>query len=674
MLEWEGERWLPEAADAVRVLSAEMITAAGSGHPGLPLGMAEVATVLWCYFLRHNPLNPDWVNRDRFVLSNGHGSAMLYALLHLSGYSLTVDDLRRFRQLNTKTPGHPEYGVTCGVEVTTGPLGQGVANAVGLALAERTLAASFNRPNFQIMDHFTYLFVGDGCLMEGVAYEAISLAGTQRLDKLIMFWDNNGISIDGEIEGWFDEDVAGRFRALHWRVLEVDGHNPEEIYRAIFTARNCRVGQPTLIACSTIIGRGTDYAGSCRIHGSPLGIDELAKLKMELDWHYPDWSVPRSVYDFWSARCGGSQLEREWHERFSAYADQYPQLATELIRRLHGRLPDDWYRVTEQLVTEAGDWSSSEATRQFSWMVLEHYQASLPELLGGSADLTSSNLTHTTSSLDITGANPAGNYLHYGVREFAMMAIMNGLALHGGFIPYAGTFLVFVEYGLAAVRMAAIMRLRVIYVLTHDSIGVGEDGPTHQPIEQTVMLRSIPNLEVWRPASGLETAVAWQTAITRSVGPTALLLSRQSIPYIDGLNVGVEQIARGGYVLWRGVSESVSEEIVVIATGSEVEPAYRAARILVEQHRLTVRVVSMPSMERFEQQEECYKQAVLPPALMRRVAVEAGSPISWYRYVTYPYGLIIGLEDFGLSAPAKQLFTYFGFTAEKIAQSILKWL
>ncbi len=730
MPSWQQKPWLPEAAHAVRVLAAEMITQAQSGHPGLPLGMAEVITVLWNYFLKYDAAASSWPDRDRLVLSNGHGSAMLYAVLHLSGFAVSIEDLQQFRQLRSHTPGHPEYGVTDGVEVTTGPLGQGVANAVGLALAERTLAATFNHAvdgtesgddgidnvastdaaaataslAAHPIDHFTYLLAGDGCLMEGVAYEALSLAGTQQLDKLILLWDANGISIDGQISGWFDEEVATRFQAMHWRVLEMDGHAPEQIYQALWQARFVSTGQPTLIICHTKIGWGSIYAGSNRVHGTPLTLEELVQLKADLGWSYPSWQVPATVYQFWRNNDGPAVRAR-WLQQFQDYQRQFPALAAELQRRWRGDLPSRWSQqvraVLEQAAAQVATGQQAKSTRHFSQQVLAQYQQCLPELLGGSADLTGSNLTATVHSVALSARQPAGNYLHYGVREFGMLAIMNGLALHGGFIPFGGTYLTFVGYGVAAIRMAALMGIRVIYLLTHDSIGVGEDGPTHQPVEQLTMLRAMPNLAVWRPASALETAVAWTRALERREGPTAILLSRQSVAPLPSEvarwqnESGVEVIADqlGGYLLWEGATPmTVSADttdatpaniitLIIIATGSELPVAYQAAKLIVaayvaKQRRLQLRVVSVPCLEFFQQQSVAYQESVLPGRYVYRVAIEAAVGLEWHQLVAtrQSAGLVINLQQFGYSAPAAQLFDYFGFTADKVAQTVINWL
>ncbi len=653
-----------ELANALRALAMDAVQQANSGHPGMPMGMADIATVLWRRHLRHNPANPRWVDRDRFVLSNGHGSMLLYALLHLTGYDLPIDELKRFRQLHSKTPGHPEYGVTPGVETTTGPLGQGVANAVGMALAEKLLAAEFNRPGLEIVDHHTYVFLGDGCLMEGISHEVCSLAGTLGLGKLICFYDDNGISIDGRVHGWFTDDTPARFRAYGWQVIaDVDGHAESAIEAAIRQAREDN-DRPTLICCKTVIGKGAPHkAGSHEAHGAPLGGAEVAAARAQLGWPHAPFEIPRSVYLAWDAGPQGARLEAEWHAKFRAYAMRYPAAAQEFLRRTRGELPGNWEAQQALLVQRAQAQTSAVATRKASQNVLEHFGPLLPELLGGSADLTGSNLTAWSGSKPVS-ASQAGNYVHYGVREFGMAAMANGIALHGGFIPYTGTFLTFSDYARNALRMAALMRLRAIFVFTHDSIGLGEDGPTHQPIEQAASLRIIPDMDVWRPCDSVETEVAWSAAIERRDGPTSLLLSRQNLPPQPHTPETIAGIRRGGYVLAEGNGAPVA---VIIATGSEVALALAAQQRLAT-NGLSVRVVSMPSTTVFDRQDEAYRRQVLPPGLPA-VAVEAGVSDFWRKYVGRDGGAV-GIDVFGESAPAAELFRHFGFTAEGVAAAV----
>ncbi|NLO80808.1 MAG: transketolase [Xanthomonadaceae bacterium] len=659
-----------ELANAIRALSMDAVQQANSGHPGAPMGMADIAEVLWNDFLRHNPANPAWFNRDRFVLSNGHGSMLIYALLHLSGYDLTIDDIKAFRQLHSKTPGHPEYGYTPGVETTTGPLGQGLANAVGMALAEKVLAAQFNRPGHEIVDHYTYVFLGDGCLMEGISHEACSLAGTFKLGKLICIYDDNGISIDGKVEGWFTDDTPARFEAYGWHVVRnVDGHDPEAVRRAIEEARAV-TDKPSLICCKTVIGYGApNAAGTHGVHGAPLGAEEIAAAREFLNWPYPPFEIPAEIYQAYDARARGRELEQEWQSRYQAYKAAYPELAAEFERRLNKELPAAWEELVQQAVREADRAAADVATRKASESALNVLGPHLPELIGGSADLTGSNNTWWKGSKAVSGEDAGGNYIHYGVREFGMSAIMNGLALHGGFIPYGGTFLVFSDYARNAVRMAALMKQRSIFVYTHDSIGLGEDGPTHQPIEHVASLRLIPNLSVWRPCDAVETLVAWQAAIERKDGPTALLLSRQNLPHQTRTEEQLQAIRRGGYVLRDCDGEP---EAILIATGSEVALAVAAAEELAGQG-CRVRVVSMPSTDTFEAQDQAYRDAVLPPQVEARVVIEAGSPDIWYKYVGFR-GRIIGIDRFGESAPAGELFKYFGFTAERVAATVRELL
>lgn len=654
-----------ELANAIRFLSIDAVQKANSGHPGMPMGMADIAQVLWGHTLKHNPNNPHWVNRDRFVLSNGHGSALLYSLLHLTGYDLSIQDLQNFRQLHSKTPGHPELGYTPGVETTTGPLGQGLANAVGMAIAERALAAQFNKSGFPIIDHFTYVFCGDGCLMEGISHEACSLAGTLGLGKLILFWDDNKISIDGDVHGWFTDDTAKRFEAYGWQVIRnVDGHDPKDIKQAITLARD-NYAQPTLICCRTTIGYGSpNKAGTASTHGSPLGEEEIKQTREALEWPYSAFEIPNNIYQAWNQKEKGEKFQKQWDGLFNQYQENYPELAAEFIRRTQQRLPNHWKNWSDHWITEVQANGKNMATRQASQVVLEKLMAELPELLGGSADLTGSNLTKTSLSSVLSLDHPNGNYLFYGVREFGMSAIMNGLATYGGFIPYGGTFLVFSDYSRNAIRMAAIMKQRVIHVLTHDSIGLGEDGPTHQPIEHLGSLRMIPNVDVWRPADDVETAVAWKLAIEKQTGPSCLALSRQTLPHLDRSPEALNNISKGGYV-FRLVN---TPALTLLATGSEVSLALSASLEL-EKLGILAQVVSMPCLDLFEKQEKSYQNQVLPPELPM-IIIEAGSPESWYRYVgqTGRKGNIIGLSTFGESAPANQLFEHFGFTVKNILE------
>ena len=655
-----------ELANAIRALSMDAVQKAKSGHPGAPMGMADIAEVLWNDFLRHNPANPAWANRDRFVLSNGHGSMLLYSLLHLSGYDLPMAEIKNFRQLHAKTPGHPEYGYAPGVETTTGPLGQGIANGVGMAIAERTLAAQFNRPGHEIIDHHTYVFLGDGCLMEGISHEVCSLAGTLGLGKLIAIYDDNGISIDGEVEGWFTDNTPMRFRAYNWHVIEnVDGHDAAAVQKALAEAKSV-TDKPTLICCKTVIGCGApNKQGKEVCHGAPLGDEEIALVRQTIGWPHPPFTVPAEIYAGWDARGKGALLETEWNAAFAAYQQAYPDLAAELERRLAGALPADWQRQADDFIARINDKAEKVATRKASQICLNGYGPLLPELLGGSADLAGSNLTIWSGSKGIQDEK-GGNYIFYGVREFGMAAIANGIALHGGFIPYTATFLIFSEYARNALRMAALMGQRSIYVFTHDSIGLGEDGPTHQPVEQAATLRLIPNMGVWRPCDGVETAVAWKIALERKNGPTSLLLSRQNLPHQPRSAEQLANIARGGYILVD--CGCATPEAIIIATGSEVELAVAAARELAGQGR-KIRVVSMPSTDLFAGQDETYRQSVLPDSVQARVAVEAGVSGGWYRYVG-TRGKVIGMDRFGESAPAEELFKYFGFTVDKVVQAV----
>jgi len=651
-----------ELANAIRALSMDAVQKANSGHPGAPMGMADIAEVLWNDFLVHNPANPAWINRDRFVLSNGHGSMLLYSLLHLTGYALSMDEIKAFRQLHSITPGHPEYGDTPGVETTTGPLGQGIGNAVGMALAERMLAARFNRAGHSVIDHHTYAFVGDGCLMEGISHEVCSLAGTWKLGKLIVIYDDNGISIDGHVEGWFSDDTARRFEAYGWHVCPgVDGHDPAAVAGAIAAAR-AESGRPSLICCRTVIGRGApNKEGSEAVHGSPLGEAEVAAAREVLGWHHPPFHIPPEIRAAWDARERGAAAERAWRDRFEAYRAAYPELAAELQRRVNGELPEGFEQVAREFVQSCQQKGESIASRKASQNTLEVFGPVLPELVGGSADLAGSNLTLWKGSRGISGASAEGNYVYYGVREFGMGAIMNGLALHGGLRVYGGTFLVFMDYMRNAVRLAALMGVPAIYVFTHDSIGLGEDGPTHQPVEQIANLRGTPNISVWRPCDTVETAAAWREALARGDGPTALVLSRQNLPHQERSAAQVEAISRGAYVL--SDSEGVPEAIL-IATGSEVAVAQTAARRLRESGR-RVRVVSMPSADRFDAQEPAYRESVLPCSVRARVAIEAAHADGWYRYVGLD-GRVIGMRDFGESAPAGELMKLYGFTADNV--------
>jgi transketolase len=653
--------------DVLRVLAMDAVEQARSGHPGLPMGMAEIAEVLWRRHLRHNPANPGWADRDRFVLSNGHGSMLLYALLHLTGYDLPIDELRRFRQFGARTPGHPEHGMTPGVETTTGPLGQGLANAVGMAIAERLLASAFNRPGFDIVDHRTYVFLGDGCLMEGISHEACSLAGTLSLGKLVCFYDDNGISIDGAVAGWFSDDTPARFRAYGWHVVAgVDGHDTAAIEAALMEA-NAVAERPSLICCRTIIGHGAaTLAGSHEVHGAPLGAREAAATRENLGWTAAPFTVPPAVSEAWDARARGARLEAEWNGMFATYSRQYPDLAAEFTRRTRGELPTGWHACAAALVDAAVARKADVATRKASQAVIEALGPALPELLGGSADLTGSNLTAWSGSRPVA-ATTAGNYLRYGVREFAMSAIVNGLTLHGGFIAYGGTFLTFSDYARNALRMAALMRIGSIFVFTHDSIGLGEDGPTHQPVEHAASLRIIPGMDVWRPCDAVETAAAWTAAIERRGGPTCLLLSRQNLPFQPRSAAVTAAIRRGGYVL----ADAPASAAVIIATGSEVALAM-AARALLADDGITVRVVSMPSTTTFDRQDKAYRDVVLPPALPA-VAVEAGVSDFWYKYVGRS-GAVVGLDRFGESAPADELFRHFGFTPERVADTVRRLL
>ena len=648
-----------QTANAIRFLSMDMVQAANSGHPGAPMGMADMADVLWREFLQHNPNNPKFPNRDRFVLSNGHASALLYSVLHLSGYNLSKDDLKNFRQLHSKTAGHPEYGYADGIETTTGPLGQGIANAVGMALAEKVLAAEFNQDGLDIVNHHTYVFLGDGCLMEGVSHEACSLAGTLGLGKLIVLYDDNNISIDGKVDGWFTENIPQRFESYGWHVVaNVDGHNPDEIRAAIQAAQN-ETGKPSIICCKTLIGKGSaNKEGSHKTHGAPLGVDEIAATRQHLGWKYAPFEVPQNIYDEWNAAEKGAKIEQAWNELFAQYQVKFPEKAAEFTRRICGELPGNFDAHVQAALKEICEKAEKIATRKASQNSIEILAKVLPEFVGGSADLTPSNLTDWSNSVSIT-QNNGGNYIHYGVREFGMSAIMNGLALHGGVKPFGATFLMFSEYARNALRMAALMKINPIFVFTHDSIGLGEDGPTHQPIEQTATLRLIPNMAVWRPCDTAESLVAWAEAAKAKDHPSTLIFSRQNLPFMPRTSEQLANIKRGGYVL----SGSQNAQAVLIATGSEVELALNAQKALAEQG-VNVSVVSMPSTNIFDKQDAAYKQSVLPENLPR-VAIEAGSTDGWYKYVGLN-GAVVGLDRFGESAPAELLFKEFGFTVENV--------
>jgi transketolase len=630
------------------------------------MGMADIAEVLWNDFLKHNPGNPEWLNRDRFVLSNGHGSMLLYSLLHLSGYDVSLDDLKNFRQLHAKTAGHPEYGYAPGIETTTGPLGQGITNAVGMAIAEKTLAAQFNRDEHQIIDHHTYTFLGDGCLMEGISHEACSLAGTLGLGKLIAFYDDNGISIDGDVEGWFSDDTPKRFESYGWQVIPaIDGHDPDAIFAAVEAAK-ANTDQPTLVCCKTIIGFGSpNKEGKEDCHGAPLGADEIALTRKRLDWSYGPFDIPADIAEEWDASDAGYDVEQVWNQSFKAYSEAYPELAAELLRRIAGDLPTDFAAQADAYIADLQGQGNTIASRKASQNTLNAFGPLLPEMLGGSADLAGSNLTLWSGSKGISKDDASGNYVFYGVREFAMSAIMNGMALHGGFVPYGATFLVFMEYARNAVRMAALMRQRVLFVYTHDSIGLGEDGPTHQPIEQIANLRLTPHLDTWRPCDAVESAVAWKTSLQRLDGPSALIFSRQNLAHQERNQDQVAAIAKGGYVLSDCAG---APEAIIIATGSEVGIAQAAAAQLTAQGR-KVRVVSMPCTEAFERQDAAYQESVLPAAVTARVAVEAAHADYWYKYVGLQ-GRVVGMTDFGASAPANELFEMYGFTADNVAQQV----
>jgi transketolase len=661
-----------ELANAIRALSMDAVQKAKSGHPGAPMGMADIAQVLWCDYLKHNPANPNWVDRDRFVLSNGHGSMLIYSLLHLTGYDLSIDDLKNFRQLHSKTPGHPEYGYTPGVETTTGPLGQGIANAVGMAIAEKMLAAQFNRGAYNIVDHNTYVFMGDGCMMEGISHEVCSLAGTLGLGKLIAFYDDNGISIDGEVEGWFSDDTPKRFESYGWHVIpNVNGHSTEELIAAVEMAK-ANSDRPTLICCKTVIGFGSpNKQGKEECHGAPLGDDEIALTREQLGWQHGPFEVPQDIYDAWNAKDKGAKAENDWQRQFDHYRSEFPELAAEFERRMSGQLPADWEAKTTDYIQQVQKAGEKIASRKASQHCLNAFGPILPELLGGSADLAGSNLTLWKGSKGVSAEDASGNYLFWGVREFGMTAAMNGITLHGGFITYGATFLIFMEYARNAMRMAALMKKQNIQVYTHDSIGLGEDGPTHQPIEQLTNLRTTPNMSLWRPCDAAESAVAWKAAIERRDGPSALIFSRQGLAPMQRSDEQLAGVAKGGYVL-RAFADG-NKDALIIATGSEVELAMNAAAELAEKGN-NVSVVSMPSVDVFLQQDADYRESVLPADVRARVAVEAGMKDFWYKFVGLD-GAVVGMESFGESAPAGELFKQFGFTVDNVVatvESVLK--
>jgi len=656
-----------DLANAIRALAMDAVQKANSGHPGAPMGMADIAEVLWNDFLKHNPTNPKWPDRDRFVLSNGHGSMLIYSLLHLTGYALPMDELKNFRQLHSKTPGHPEYGYTPGVETTTGPLGQGITNAVGMAVAEKVLAGQFNRDGHHIVDHYTYVFLGDGCLMEGISHEACSLAGTLGLGKLIAFYDDNGISIDGHVEGWFTDNTPKRFEAYGWHVVrDVDGHDPEAIKKAVQEARSVN-DKPSMICCKTVIGYGApNLCGSHDCHGAPLGADEIKATRDNLGWQHEPFVIPQDIYAGWDAKAKGKSAEDAWNKKFAEYKKAYPDLAAEFERRvIKSELPKDWSAKAAEFIKAVDAKAETIASRKASQNALNGYGPLLPEFLGGSADLAGSNLTIWKGSKGVSNTVSDGNYIYYGVREFGMSAMMNGIALHGGFIPYGATFLMFSEYARNALRMAALMKIRSIFVYTHDSIGLGEDGPTHQGVEQTATLRLIPNMSVWRPCDAVESAVAWKLAVERSAGPSCLIFSRQNLPHQTRDAAKLAGIARGGYVL--SEAEGGKPQAIIIATGSEVGLAMEAQKLLAAKGK-KVRVVSMPSTDVFDAQDAAYRESVLPKGA-KRVAVEAGVTDGWYKYVGLD-GKVVGLDRFGESAPAGQLFKHFGFTAENVVKAV----
>tara|TARA_Y100000590_G_scaffold165101_1_gene189073 strand:+ start:1836 stop:3845 length:2010 start_codon:yes stop_codon:yes gene_type:complete len=657
-------------ANAIRALSMDAVQRANSGHPGAPMGMADIAEVLWNDFLKHNPNNPNWDNRDRFVMSNGHGSMLIYALLHLSGYDLPMEEIKNFRQLHSKTPGHPEYGYAPGIETTTGPLGQGLANAVGMALAESVLSAKFNRDDLDIINHHTYVTVGDGCLMEGVSHESCSLAGTLGLGKLVAIYDSNQISIDGDVAGWFTEDIPKRFESYGWHVVrDIDGHNPKEIKRALESAIK-NTSQPSILCCNTVIGWGSpNKAGKESSHGAPLGDEEIQLTRKELGWEHEPFDIPDEYYAAWDAKPNGEKLESAWQKKLSSYEKKYPELAAEYKRRMQNELPSNWSDVVDRYLNSTVEKAESLATRKASQNAIEAYAKHLPEMIGGSADLTGSNLTNWSGSIMIDRKNKDGNYISYGVREFAMAAINNGISLHKGFIPYSGTFLMFSEYARNALRMAALMKIQNIFVFTHDSIGLGEDGPTHQAVEQASTLRLMPNMSLWRPCDAVESAIAWQAAIERDNGPTSLLLSRQNLAHLKRTESQLQNIKRGGYTLIEG---SQKPEAIIIATGSEVEMALNVATRLNANNK-NIRVVSMPSADVFDAQEEGYKETVLPFSCRNRIAIEAGVTDYWKKYTGLD-GLALGVDTFGESAPAKKVFEHFGLTENSLEKTIINFL
>jgi len=650
-------------ANAVRALAMDSVQKANSGHPGAPMGMADIAEVLWNDYMKHNPTNPKWADRDRFILSNGHGSMLIYSLLHLTGYDLGMDDLKQFRQLHSRTPGHPEYGYAPGVETTTGPLGQGITNGVGMALAEKTLAAQFNKPGHEIVDHNTYVFLGDGCLMEGISHEACSLAGTLGLGKLIAFWDDNGISIDGEVEGWFTDDTPGRFESYGWQVIrDVDGHDAAEIKQAIETAKS-EPNKPTMVCCKTVIGFGSpNMAGTHDCHGAALGDEEIALVRKELDWNHAPFEIPEEVYAGWDNKEAGAAAESDWDARFAAYAKAFPAEAAEFKRRINGELSANWEEGADAFIAEVAAKGDTIASRKASQNAIEGLAKITPEFLGGSADLAGSNLTLWSGAKPVI-KDPAGNYVNYGVREFGMAAMINGISLHGGFVPYGATFLMFSEYARNALRMAALMKVGHIEVFTHDSIGLGEDGPTHQPVEQTATLRMIPNMDVWRPCDAVESAVAWKVAIKNQTGPTSLIFSRQNLPHQDRSADQIKLIERGGYILKDCAG---TPDVIIIGTGSELSLAMEAAAVITDKK---VRVVSMPSTNVFDNQDAAYKESVLPASVSARVAVEAGVTGFWAKYVGLN-GKVIGIDTFGESAPAGELFKMFGITTEAVVAAV----
>ncbi len=650
-------------ANAIRALTMDAVQKAKSGHPGAPMGMADIAEVLWNDHLKHNPKDPKWADRDRFILSNGHGSMLLYSLLHLTGYDLPMEQLKSFRQLHSQCAGHPEYGYAPGIETTTGPLGQGIANGVGFAMAEKLMAHQFNKPGHEIVDHYTYVFMGDGCLMEGISHEACSLAGTWGLGKLIAFWDDNNISIDGHIDAWYTDDTVKRFEAYNWHVVSVDGHDPEAINAAIEESKKV-TDKPSLICCKTIIGFGSpNKSGSHDCHGAALGEEEVALTRKELGWDYEPFEIPEDVYEGWDATAKGAKVEGEWNEKFAAYEKEYPELAAEFKRRMAGDLPNDWEQAAANLIADMNAKKESLATRQASQKCIAALAPTLPEFIGGSADLTGSNLTSCDSFTHVDGKKP-GNYISYGVREFGMFAIMNGMALHGGLLPYGGTFHMFSDYAKSALRMAALMKIRTIAVLTHDSIGQGEDGPTHQPIENTAAMRLIPNMDVWRPADTTETAVSWVMAVERMTGPTSLVLTRQGVPFIERTDEQIAAIRKGAYV----ISEANgTPDVIIIATGSEVNLAIKAKEALASDG-VNARVVSMPSTNVFDRQDQAYKDSILIPGV-KRVAVEAGVTDYWYKYVGLDGG-VVGIDTFGESAPGAVVMEHFGFTVENVVKHV----